>query len=358
YYHGQGIEDPIRIDIPKGSYIPTFLENHTASEVPGPSECPPPVPDHTPHSLSEPTIAVSMFQNLNRKDEKSFLARGLTSEILISLTRFSGLTVLGPLDQAEGKTIDLHKICNGYKAMFVLQGRVRSQGSKVRITVDLTDASTGANVWGRTFEYDLEKASLFEIEDQVTSQVTGVVADGLGIIFRKIKTDTYQEHIRFSDVTHAVLKYNHGWMTLAPQDWEQAIAALGNALKRHPDNALLTALLANLYYADVAHDSQLIPDALSKAKKLIHKAIDLDPDLQVAQYNLVPLNALLGRTEQCVAAAKKVVAMNPNHARILAGCAVAVTQSGAYDTGVDYIERAMKLNPHYPGWYHFVYYLV
>ena len=358
YYLTHGPQDPIRIDIPKGGYIPVFLDNHTDSITPGSTECPPPVPEPTPHLLSEPSIAVVMFENLNEKDENAFIAKGLSSEILVSLTRFSGLTVLGPLNPAEGKTIDFYKIWNEYKALFVLQGKVRSHGSNIRITTELTEASTRTTVWGRTFEFDLEKTSLFEIEDQVSSQIAGVMADGMGIIFRKIKTDTYQEHIRFNDATNAVLKYNHGWMTLAPQDWEEAIAALGNALKKHPDNALLTALLANMYYADAAHDSQMMSDALPKAKKFIHKAIELDPGLQVAQYNLVPLYALLGRTEQCIATAKKVVAMNPNHARILGGCAVAVAQSGAYDTGVDYIERAMTLNPHYPGWYHFIYYLV
>ena len=69
-------------------------------------------------------------------------------------------------------------------------------------------------------------------------------------------------------------------------------------------------------------------------------------------------NAFLGRTKKCVEQAQKVVDMNPNHARILAGCAVATTSVGAYDVGWEYIERAKLLNPHYPGWYHFINYLV
>ena len=358
YYSKQGSEDPIRIEIPKGSYTPVFSENHSASRSAVSVECPPPTPGHSPDALSEPSIAVAMFKNLNGKDDYHYLAKGLTLELLTSLTLFAGFRVLGPLVIEEGKKIDFPKIRNEYGAGFILQGWVRSHGSKMRITADLKDTLNGTSLWGRTFDFDMEETSLLEIEDQVAGQVAGIVADGMGIVFRKIKTDTYQKHVGLCDVTHAILKYYYGWMTLLPQDWEQAIEALGDALKRHPDNALLMALLANMYYADAAHDSQMIPDALSKAKKYIHKAIELDPGLQVAQYNLVPLYALLGKTEQCIAAAKKVVAMNPNHARILGGCAVAVTQSGAYNTGLDYIERAMKLNPHYPGWYHFIYYVV
>ncbi|NIN62197.1 MAG: hypothetical protein GTN55_07460, partial [Gammaproteobacteria bacterium] len=64
---------------------------------------------------------------------------------------------------------------------------------EVRISTDLTDASTGGKQWGRTFEYDLEESSLLDIEDEVTSQVAGVVADGLGIIFRRLGSETYNE---------------------------------------------------------------------------------------------------------------------------------------------------------------------
>ena len=358
YYLKHGIEETIRIDIPKGSYIPVFMESPAASEAPGSSECPSPAADYIPHSLSEPTIAVFMFENLNGKDEDSFLAKGLTSEILVSLTRFSELLVLGPLFQPEGKKIDHYKIGHEYGARFLLQGWIRRQGSKIRITTDLMDALTGTNLWGRTFDYDLEKTSLFEIEDQVTSQITGVVADGLGIIFRKIKTDTYDKYIRVSDFTEAVLLYNNMWATLAPQDFTNAHLAVNKALDKQPESALLLALKSNIYYGDVIFELGLFPESRSEMQALAHKAVSLDPDLQIARYNRVVQHGFHGRVKQCIEEAQKVVAMNPNHARILAGSAVQAASVEAYDLGLDLIEQAKRLNPHYPGWYHFVDYLV
>jgi adenylate cyclase len=359
YYLSQGSEDLIRIDIPKGSYVPIFLYNQVTSQAPGYCECPSPVSAQTPlNSLEDPAIAVVMFENLNGKDEDSYLAKGLTAEILNSLTRFSGLSVLGPLVQAEDKAPDFFTISREYGARFVLQGWVRSQGSKVRITVDLTDASTGNKLWSQTFEYDLEKASLFEIEDEVTSRVVGVVADDQGIVFRRLQTETYQTHIKFNDVTRAVLKYHNAMMTHAPPDFESALVAVNDALDKQPGNALLVALLANIYYGDVLHELKLVPDSLSKMEALAKKAVSLDPDLQLARYNLVPINAFFGRVQECIEEARKVVEMNPNHARIIATCAVHTTAVGAYEMGMKLIERAKRLNPHYPSWYHFVTYLV
>ena len=358
YYINHGTADPIRIDIPKGSYVPVFRENQTVSEAPGLSECPPCGPAQTTHDFSDPAIAVVMFENLNESDENLFLARGITAELLSSFTRFSGLSVLGPLVQDKASPIDYSQIHHEHGARFILQGGIRSYGLKIRITTDLTDASTGKIQWGRTFDYDLEKTSLFEIENDVTSQVTGVVADSLGIIFRKLRTESYHEYIKLNDVTLAVLAYNNAWTTQAPQDWERANIAVDKVLSGHSDNALLVALQSNIYYADVLHDMNIVPDSLSKMEGLAYKAVSLDPDLQIAQYNLVTQNAFLGRTKKCVEQAQKVVDMNPNHARVLAGCAVATTSVGAYDVGWEYIERAKLLNPHYPGWYHFINYLV
>lgn len=358
YYQTQGFEDPIRIDIPKGSYIPNFLENQKAPLAKSSAESASTVPAQSPLDSTGPSIAVVMFGNLNKMDENIFLAQGLTGEILISLTRFSGLRILGPLFQAEGERIDYYKILHEYGAMFVLQGWVRSQGQAIRITIDLTDASTGDKQWGRTFQYDLEKSSLFEIEDEVTSQVVGEIADGIGIIFQKLQSETYPEHIKLSDVTMAVLKYNNVWMTLDPRDWKATLEAIREALKKEPQNALLLALLSNTYYGDVIYELGMDPEAYSKMGPLAQKAVSLDPNLQVARYNLVVQNCFHGRAQESVAEARRVVAMNPNHARIVAGCGSELTTVGAYDLGKEFMERAKLLNPHYPSWYHFVDYVI
>ena len=358
YYQGPGIEDPIRIEIPKGGYVPVFLDNHVTSELPDSSESHAPVPAQTPPYLPEPAIAVFMFENLNGNDQNAFFARGLTAEILFTLTRFSGISVLGPLIQADEKPVNCYTICHEYSARFILQGSVRTYGSKIRISTDLTDSLTGKKLWSQTFKYDLEKTSLLEIEDTVAGQVAGVIADDAGIIFQKLHSETYPEHLKVSDVTLAVLRYNNAMITLAPWDWESAITALNDALAAQPENALLLAMMANCYYADALFEMNLVPDSMSKMEDLAHEAVSLDRDLQLACYNLVVINAFFGRPQKCITQAQKVVAMNPNHPRILAGSAVAVTSVGGYELGWEFIERAKRLNPHYPSWYHFVNYLV
>ena len=353
YYRIHESADPIRIDIPKGSYVPVFTDIQSVETISESS----PVTASLPHEPIEPAIAVFDFENLNNQEEHNYLVKGLTAEILTSLTRFTGLSVVGPLAQRKDQSIDYRKLSREYGATFALRGWIRSYGSIIRITTDLIEIPTGSSPWGRTFEFDLDKTSLFEIEDQVASQVSGVIADSLGVIFRKLHSESYQNHIKLNDVTSAVLAYNNFWTTEAPQDFEKANRAINHALASNPDNALLVALQSNIYYGDVIHEFNLVPDAFSKMEELALKAVSLDPDLQIAQYNLVVQHGFRGRAKQCIEATRKVVAMNPNHARILAGCAVQVASVGAYDLGLELIDRARRLNPQFPSWYFFVNYL-
>ena len=358
YYDNHGSADPIRIDIPKGSYVPVFVENDKATVASNRPVHTPTVSAQAPGEISEPVIAVSEFQNLNDPRKYDHITRGLTAEFLASLTNFAGLSVVGPMVAAENHSFDFDKLFHKQGVVFVLQGWIRRNGSIVRITTNLLEASTESNRWTQTFEFDLKKTSLFDIEDEVTSQVTGAIADSLGIIFRKLQSESYYDYIKLNDVTNAVLTYNNFWTTEAPQDCEKAISAIDRALASDPDNALLVALQSNTYYGDVIHEFNLVPDALSKMEPLALKAVSLDPNLQIAQYNLVVQHGFRGRAKQCVEAARKVVAMNPNHARILAGCAVQVASVGAYELGLELIERARRLNPQFPSWYFFVDYLV
>ena len=358
YYSEQGATDPIRISIPKGSYIPTFTDNTPTRKAINANALAAPSVEQIHSGIAEPAVAVIAFENLSDQDNGSVIANGLTEELLVALTRFSELKVLGPLTLgSDGRQIEYAQVYQEYGARFALRGAVRADGSRIRINTDLIDTTTGRNQWGETFQYDLDDTSLFEIEDEVASQVSGALADDLGVIFRKLQSESYEEHIKPSDVTFAILAYNHGWVTHNAKDIETANIAIGRALEKHPDNALLLALQSNIYYGEVLYGLDLVPDALAKMQKLANRAVSLDSKLQIAQYNLVVQNAYFGRIEQCIETAHKVVELNPNHARILAGCALAVTTVGDYRFGLDLINNARRLNPHYPSWYHLIDYL-
>ena len=354
YYLEEGNSDPIRIDIPKGSYIPVFSGVEPVAEATAGFNSAQPAPSAAARLAQRPTIAVYEFECLGDGQSDSMIAVGLSAEILVALTRFAELSVVGPLSRSRGGPDELVRLSREHGASFALQGWIRTSGNRVRISTDLVDSVSSISLWGHTFEYDLETASLFDIEDQVTSRIVGAIGDGLGIIFRRLQSENHREHIKFSDTTTAVLSYNYAWAIHTLQSFRDAYETVGEALEKHPKSALLTALQANILYGDTLHDMGIAADSATKMVELADLAVALDPDLQIARYNEVVVSAFQGRADACVEAARRVVALNPNHARILAGCAIATTSVGAYDFGRELIARAKQLNPHYPG----IYYLV
>ena len=358
YYLTEGKEDPIIISVPKGGYFPVIHPRDRMFSTNG-------LPKASNNGTflkqifdSDPCVAVVMFEHLNKEEGAGYLATGLTHEILIALTKFSPLQVKGPIASDEGPDMDISQVLHKYNARFVLQGWIHYHLPEIKISITLSDASNCSKIWAKSFKYNLVEVSLYEIEDEVASKVAAVIGDGLGVVFRKLQSETYDHHIRFNDLTQAVLNYNHAWETQHPADWEGAIITIDEALEDHPNNALLLALFANSCYADVLYELNVVPDAISKMQTFAQRAVSLDPTLQIACYNLVPQHAFFGRAKACVEEAYKVWELNPNHARILSGCAVATVSVGAYGTGRDFIEQAKLLNPHYPGWYHFIDYMI
>jgi adenylate cyclase len=358
YYARQGYEDSIRIDIPKGQYVPIFSLNRAVTTTTDKSASMSEAAVEALPQAKQPTIAIIEFANLSDQSSHEHLAKGLTAEILTGLNRFAELSVIGPFVEMPGQAIDFGALNCDYDADFALQGWARAHDSEIRITADLLELPHAKSSWGETFKFDLNETSLFDIEDAVADGVVGAIADGVGPIFRKLYSGSYGDHTRLSGVTQAVLAFNHAWQMQTPQAWAKANEIVRDGMKKYPENALLLALQSNIYYADVLYCLDLFPGSITGMQELANEAISLDPELQMAQYNLVVQHAFFGRRDKCVDTARRVKDINPNNAVILAGCAVATSSVGAYELGKALIEAAKERNPRFPGWYLFVDYLI
>ena len=188
YYLTQGVEDPIRIDIPKGGYVPTFFANEAYVQIPaslsGQATTSPAVRASTAALPDGPSVAVMSFAFLGSDEDDNYLASGLTEETIIALTRFSDLLVIGPLSRSAIPETDgrVRWISQEYRVRFVLDGTIRKRGQALRLTSKLTDATSGEHLWAQAHDYILEAASIHEIEDELVQRVVGSVADAYGVI--------------------------------------------------------------------------------------------------------------------------------------------------------------------------------
>ena len=118
-----------------------------------------------------PSIAVMPFRNRSNDAEQEFFSDGITEDIITDLSKVSGLFVLGrnnvfPLKGSEISTDD---IARQLGVAYVVGGSVRKAGERVRITAQLTDGTTGGEIWAERYDDRLD--DIFELQDEITRRI-------------------------------------------------------------------------------------------------------------------------------------------------------------------------------------------
>ena len=149
YYDTDGQGDPVRIDLPKGSYTP-HIEFRTEG-----------APRHARQgplaqevSSTVPSVAVLPFNNLSANQNLGYLGDGVAEDIITALSRFPDLIVVARCSSFtyKGKSVDMRQVGRDLGVGYVVEGSVRKDGSKLRIVAQLIDAKTGGHVWAESFD--------------------------------------------------------------------------------------------------------------------------------------------------------------------------------------------------------------
>src|SRR4051812_43483628 len=136
--------------------------------------------DRKPLTLpAKPSIAVLPFQNMSGDHEQEYFADGMVEDIITTLSRFKSLFVIARNSSFsyKGKSPDIRQVGRDLGVRYVLEGSVRKAGSRLRITGQLIDTSTGAHLWADRFDGALE--DVFELQDKVTEKVVTALAPRL-----------------------------------------------------------------------------------------------------------------------------------------------------------------------------------
>jgi len=128
---------------------------------------------------SKPSITVLPFDNLSGDPEQDYFADGVVEDIIAALSRIRWLFVIARNSSFtyKGRAVDVKEVGRELGVRYVLEGSVRKSGSKVRITGQLIDATTGAHLWAERFEGTLD--DIFELQDQIAESVVGAIAPQL-----------------------------------------------------------------------------------------------------------------------------------------------------------------------------------
>lgn len=353
YYATEGADDPLRIVVPKGSYVPVFQVAFDPDATSSSSNI-----ENTPpaRALDRYSIAVMPFDNLSGDPNQEFLADGFTEEILNALARFREFQVAARHSTFRYKDNkgDAREIGSELGVRYILEGSVRRWEDQIRVTSQLIDAKTGAHMLSEAYDDDISVQSLFDIQETIASRIAAEIAEPHGVIHktgaahRKAATDSL-------DAYECRLLASEYWRNPSDETHERVTNLLERAVNLDPDYAGAWAMLA-IVYGDEARFGfvrKRNEAALDRALEAAKRAVAADSKDAAAHHALFLTHFNRGELSAFEAAAKRALALNPNYPDMMADYGACVGFSGRYELGLSYLEKAAELSPDPPGWYKF-----
>ena len=293
---------------------------------------------------AKPSVAVLPFENMSEDREQDYFADGLVEDIITALSRFKSLFVIARNSSFayKGKTIDVKQVGRELGVRYVLEGSVRKAGERLRITGQLIDAATGAQLWAEKFDGPM--ADVFELQDQVASSVAGVI-DPLLLdteIQRALEQPTsnltaYHFYLRSLPLIRA-------W---SPAANLEAIALLEQAVECDPRYGMALASLALCHAHNLLNG--WVKDATAERELTIvwaRRALEAAPD---DPSTVTSAAGALMNTGESIETLKRLVdgalARNPSHAFGWMWSGWMRTLSGESDPAITRFETSLRLDP-------------
>src|SRR5437660_12021578 len=133
------------------------------------------------HSGDQKSIAVLPFVDLSQAKDQEYFCDGISEEILDALAKIEGLRVVARTSSFsfKGKNADVAEIAQKLNVENVLEGSLRRDGNRVRITAQLVSAANGSHLWSETFERELQ--GVFEVQDEITRAIVDALKIKLAV---------------------------------------------------------------------------------------------------------------------------------------------------------------------------------
>ena len=289
-----------------------------------------------------PSIAVLPFANMSGDPGQEHFADGITEDLITSLSRIRWLFVIARNStfQYKGQYPDIRRIGRELGVRYILEGSVRRQGKRLRISTQLVDALGGGHHWAE--RYDRKLGDIFAVQDEITRSVAAVIeprllaAEGVRALSRSADD---------LDAWELVARAQTSLWRMTKPDFEAAISSLEEAARVHPEYAPARSLLAfSLLFA--AHMGWLDRDrALQSGRQHAVAATVFDEQDPWGHIALGYAALMERRTEESIAAFTRALDLNPNSAAAHAHLGHCLAFSGRDQQAIKHAEEAMRLSP-------------
>ncbi|MEZ5833805.1 MAG: BTAD domain-containing putative transcriptional regulator [Dongiaceae bacterium] len=309
----------------------------------------PPQPEPSP--ASRPSIAVLPFENLSGDPEQRYFSDGITEDVITELSRNHGLFVIARNSsfQYRDQASDVNRVGRELGAHYVVEGSIRSMGPRIRIAVQLIDATSGSHLWAERFDRDLE--ALFDIQDEVVRAIVATISgeiEAAGIEkARRKRTDSLAAYDCF---LRGLEHFNRGGSedTVPGRDFFARAIEIDPGFARA--HAFLAWALVEIFWTKMYSDREGAQEALATALQAAQRAVTLDSNDALCHWSLGFVHFARKSLDLAAHHFDLATKLNLNDAEGTARCSVLKVFAGKPEESLRSIARARILNPRQPNY--------
>ena len=285
--------------------------------------------------------------------EQEYFSDGITEDIITDLSKVSGLFVIARNSSFcfKGDSVDVRQVASQLGVRYVLEGSVRKAANRVRITAQLIDGANGGHIWADRYDRNLD--DIFQVQDDVTRQIVDALkvrlAPGESERIGNAETSNMEAYDLTLRARELALRYS-------PESNLEARKLLEKAIELDPNFSSAVASLAVVYFVDYLSDwNDATETNLDVGHDLALKAVDVDPTEPQAYWALALAYQWKGDLDRALETIDQAIALDPNHATAYGSRGYILSFAGRPDEAVENLEKSIRHNPQGPSHYlHFL----
>jgi TolB-like protein len=329
-----------------------------------------------PPSSTEKSIAVLPFNDLSPAKDHAYFGEGIAEELLGALAKVNGLRVAARRSSFwfKDKEAELGEIASKLNVGHVLEGSVRRDGNRVRITAELIDACDGFTIWSETYEREMR--GIFALQDEITSSIVDTLKLKLAISPSRPSRstaayDAYLEGLFYSDKSNEPElrksleffqraleqdpKFSRAW-TGSAKAWLWLADAFVPPLEAYPKvrDAAVHALQLNDEEAEahvyLAETKRILDWDFDGAEAEFNRAVEIEPNSTPSNYFIAAFYAARGDRDKALNYLQRTSKIDPASLWVNNFACELYRYFGLYDEAIAAGKRALQLDPTFAHW--------
>ncbi len=306
-----------------------------------------------PLQRGNPSLAIKPFENVSGDPDQDHFAEGLTTGIVVALTKMPRLALVGDESPAmyKSKQMTVQELGRRFDVRFVLKGGARQMGGRIRVTAELIEVSTGRYFWAERFDREYRGlGDLFDIQDDIVEEiVTALDVKLLSGEAARIVRKTFRN-------LEALESYYYGeqllWRATTKLELQDAQRLFEDTIRLEPTCSVGYAIAAVAYWMEAFSGLSEKPSGiLDRAVELARQALRLEDVTGYPHLVLAHVSLSRRQYDEAAAEADRAVSARPSCPASFSLKASVLNYLGRPAEAIEYAQYAVRLTPVHPPMY-------